>query len=107
VPAVPPSGQHAGPATDGKPRIDVTASERSVGWAAGALIGTPGDLNRFLVALLGGRLLEPAQIAEMARTWTRRTSTRWRGSWYGLGIATFRLSCVGFAWTHGGIAPGT
>ncbi len=28
------------------------------------------------------------------------------GSWYGLGIATLRLSCVGFAWTHGGIAPG-
>ena len=28
------------------------------------------------------------------------------GGWVWLGIATFRLSCGGFAWTHGGIAPG-
>jgi D-alanyl-D-alanine carboxypeptidase len=28
------------------------------------------------------------------------------GSRYGLGLATFALSCGGFAWTHGGNAPG-
>jgi D-alanyl-D-alanine carboxypeptidase len=28
------------------------------------------------------------------------------GSRYGLGIATFTLSCGGYAWTHGGVAPG-
>lgn len=28
------------------------------------------------------------------------------GSRYGLGLATFKLSCGGFAWTHGGNAPG-
>jgi D-alanyl-D-alanine carboxypeptidase len=28
------------------------------------------------------------------------------GSRYGLGLATFALSCGGFAWTHGGISPG-
>jgi D-alanyl-D-alanine carboxypeptidase len=94
------------PAMDGKAPVDVTESEPSTGWAAGALVGTPGDLNRFLVALLGGRLLKPAQLAEMKKTVDAPNFDSVGGSRYGLGIATFKLSCGGFAWTHGGIAPG-
>jgi D-alanyl-D-alanine carboxypeptidase len=94
------------PAMDGKAPVDITESDPSPGWAAGALIGTPSDLNRFLAGLFGGRLLKPAQLAEMKRTVDAPGFDTVGGSRYGLGVATFKLSCGGFAWTHGGIAPG-
>ncbi|MEU8378426.1 serine hydrolase domain-containing protein [Streptosporangium sp. NPDC048865] len=88
------------------PWADVTRFDPSSGWAAGQLIGTPGDLNRFMLALLNGELLEPAQLAEMKKTVAAPGSDTVGGGRYGLGLATFRLSCGGFAWTHGGNAPG-
>jgi D-alanyl-D-alanine carboxypeptidase len=94
------------PAVEGEPAVDITESEPSGGWAAGALIGTPSDVNRFLAGLLGGKLLKPAQLAEMQKTVDAPGYDTVGGSRYGLGIATFNLSCGGFAWTHGGIAPG-
>ncbi|BCJ55499.1 serine hydrolase [Actinoplanes sp. NBRC 14428] len=94
------------PAVDGKPAIDITRSEPSAGWSAGGLIGTPADLNRFFAGLLGGKLLAPAQLAEMKKTVDAPGFDTVGGSRYGLGLATFKLSCGGFAWTHGGIAPG-
>ncbi|MBF8184244.1 beta-lactamase family protein [Nonomuraea sp. K274] len=89
-----------------QPWIDVTTFDPSSGWAAGQLIGTPGDLNRFLVALLNGELLEPAQLAEMKKTVNAPDSGATEGGRYGLGLSTVKLSCGGFAWTHGGDAPG-
>jgi D-alanyl-D-alanine carboxypeptidase len=86
--------------------IDVTAAEQSPAWAAGALVGTPTDINSFLVGLLGGKLLKPAELAEMKKTVDAPGFDTVGGSRYGLGIATFNLSCGGFAWTHGGVAPG-
>jgi D-alanyl-D-alanine carboxypeptidase len=94
------------PAAGGKPAIDITESEPSAGWAAGALIGPPSDINRFLTGLFGGKLLKPAQLAEMKKTVDAPGFDTVGGSRYGLGVATFQLSCGGFAWTHGGIAPG-
>ena len=94
------------PAVDGAAAIDITESDPSAGWAAGALVGTPSDINRFLTGLLGGKLLKPAQLAEMKKTVDAPGFDTVGGSRYGLGIATFDLSCGGFAWTHGGIAPG-
>ncbi len=94
------------PAMDGKAPVDITESDPSAGWAAGALIGTPSDLNRFLTGLLGGTVLKPAQLAQMKKTVNAPQFDTVGGSRYGLGIATFKLSCGGFAWTHGGIAPG-
>jgi D-alanyl-D-alanine carboxypeptidase len=94
------------PAVEGKAPVDITESEPSGGWAAGALVGPPSDINRFLAALLGGKLLAPAQLAEMQRTVDAPGFDTVGGSRYGLGLATFKLSCGGFAWTHGGIAPG-
>jgi D-alanyl-D-alanine carboxypeptidase len=94
------------PAAGGGAPVDITASDPSGGWAAGALIGTTGDLNRFLAGLLGGRLLKPAQLAEMKKTVDAPGFDTVGGSRYGLGLATFALSCGGFAWTHGGVAPG-
>ncbi|MDG4832783.1 serine hydrolase [Solwaraspora sp. WMMD1047] len=86
--------------------IDVTEQEPSMAWAAGALVSTPGDVNRFLTALLAGRLLGPAQLRQMQTTVDAPGFDTVGGSRYGLGLATFKLSCGGFAWSHGGNAPG-
>jgi len=94
------------PGVDGKPPVDITESEPSAGWSAGALIGPPSDLNRFLTGLFGGKLLKPAQLAEMQKTVDAPEFDTVGGSRYGLGIATFKLSCGGVSWGHGGIAPG-
>jgi CubicO group peptidase (beta-lactamase class C family) len=85
---------------------DVTVQDPSAGWAAGQLIGTPADLIRFFRALIGGRLLAPEQLKQMQTTVNAPTFDHIGGARYGLGLATFRLSCGGFAWAHGGDIPG-
>jgi D-alanyl-D-alanine carboxypeptidase len=90
----------------GKPLVDVTEQEPSMGWAAGALISTPSDLNKFFGALIGGKLLKPAQLEEMLTTVEAPDAGPRGAARYGLGIQTFKLSCGGFAWSHGGDAPG-
>ncbi|MER5349079.1 serine hydrolase domain-containing protein [Kitasatospora sp. NPDC002551] len=99
-----PHGYAAGP--DGS-LADVTELDPSWAWAAGQLISTPGDLNRFFSALMGGRLLKPAQLAEM------RTTVKIpegpgvsKGEEYGLGLIRRPLSCGKVAWGHGGATPG-
>lgn len=44
-------------------RIDVTLLNPSLVWAGGEAVSTVADLNTFFGALLGGRLLPPAQLA--------------------------------------------
>ncbi|GAA1028798.1 serine hydrolase domain-containing protein [Virgisporangium ochraceum] len=88
------------------PFVDVTEQDTSLAWAAGQLIGTPGDLNRFFGALLDGKLLRAEQLAAMKSTVDAPGFSTVDGPRYGLGIGTFPLSCGGFAWTHGGNAPG-
>lgn len=85
---------------------DVTEMDPSMGWAAGQLVGTPRDLNRFMTALLDGELLAPAQLAEMKKTVPAPDFDLTGDATYGLGLGTFSLSCGGRAWTHGGDAPG-
>ena len=60
------------------------------------MISTTGDLSRFFSALLGGRLLHPAQLAEMKVT-VRATELdpAWPGARYGLGLMEIPLSCGG------------
>jgi D-alanyl-D-alanine carboxypeptidase len=99
-----PKGYFA--AKPGEALVDVTEMDPSMAWAAGQLIGTPSDLNRFLTALLGGELLEPAQLKEMQTTVEAPDASVRGDTRYGLGLAMFRLSCGGFAWSHGGDAPG-
>ncbi|WP_437783447.1 serine hydrolase domain-containing protein [Sorangium sp. So ce1097] len=93
-----PRGYHAD-SVDG-PMVDATELDPSFGWAAGEVIATPSDLNRFFLALFGGELLEPAQLEEM-RT-TVEAPGMWPGAQYGLGLFTTPLSCGGLAWGHGG-----
>ncbi|MFG3404337.1 serine hydrolase domain-containing protein [Streptomyces sp. NPDC048142] len=95
-----PRGYHRSPA-DG-PLRDFTKMDPSAGWAAGQLISTNSDLNRFFTALLAGRLLPAAQLAEMRTTVPAGTS----GLRYGLGLTSRPLSCGGVYWGHGGDIAG-
>jgi D-alanyl-D-alanine carboxypeptidase len=78
--------------------IDITEYNPSVMGAAGELITTAADLNRFTAALLGGRLLPPALLERMKRV--EPPSTR------GLGLELLALSC-GTAYGHSGDALGS
>ncbi|WP_052509478.1 serine hydrolase domain-containing protein [Kitasatospora griseola] len=90
-------------AADGSLR-DYTELDPSWGWAAGAMISTNTDVTRFYDALLGGRLLPAAQLAQM-RT-TVPAEELGAGVRYGLGLVSRPLSCGGLSWGHGGAIPG-
>ncbi|WP_073816204.1 serine hydrolase domain-containing protein [Kitasatospora sp. CB01950] len=77
---------------------DITELNPSMAGAAGELISTTDDLARFDAALLGGRLLPPAQLAEMTTTVAADEQPPTR---YGLGLMQLRLSC-GDVWGHPG-----
>jgi D-alanyl-D-alanine carboxypeptidase len=83
---------------------------RSMTWAdaAGALVSTQRDLDRFFTALLGGRLLPPAQLAEMRRTVPvgEDYEIAFPGLRYGLGLMQEPLTCGGHRWGHGGDLAG-
>jgi D-alanyl-D-alanine carboxypeptidase len=83
--------------------IDVTEFNPSLAGAAGAMISTTDDANRFLRALLSGRVLKPAQLAELKKTvpTSEQFQTFLPGARYGLGIMFVPNSCGG-AWSHGG-----
>ncbi|MFI6686752.1 serine hydrolase domain-containing protein [Streptomyces sp. NPDC050485] len=83
---------------------DFTEMDSSMAWATGAIVSTNTDLNRFYTALLGGRLLAPAQLAQM-RT-TVPADEIGPGVRYGLGLQSKPLSCGGVYWGHGGTTPG-
>ncbi|MFE3152857.1 MULTISPECIES: serine hydrolase domain-containing protein [unclassified Streptomyces] len=96
------SGPHPrGYAQPGKdaPLLDITEVDPSVGGAAGGMISSGTDLNRFLGALLRGDLLRPAELREMMKT--RCTGSK-GGRRYGLGLESRPLPGGGLYWGHGG-----
>ncbi|WTQ56882.1 beta-lactamase family protein [Streptomyces sp. NBC_00158] len=95
-----PKGHHQD--SPGAPVRDVTDIDPSAAWAAGQMISTNSDLNRFFTALLAGRLLQPAQLAQMRTTVPLGDS----GAGYGLGLISRPLSCGGVYWGHGGDITG-
>ncbi|WP_437610062.1 serine hydrolase domain-containing protein [Sorangium sp. So ce834] len=96
-----PRGYHA---DLGEPLRDVTELDPSIAGASGNMISTPSDMNRFFTALLGGELLEPAELEEMRATVD--ASDQWPGYRYGLGLSSLPLRCGGVLWGHGGDIPG-
>lgn len=73
-------------------RIDLTDNTHFVGSSSGGLISTMGDLNTFLAALFGGRLLSPSLLAEM--------EARPAPSAYGLGVWKGASGCPGVQRFH-------
>lgn len=99
-------GMEAGPDDPFGPPVDVTLMNPSWGGSAGAMISTTEDGGTFLRALLGGKVLRPAQLAEMKRTVP--TPPEWSGvpgTRYGLGLIWTPNSCGG-SWSHGGTIHG-
>ncbi|MER6106377.1 serine hydrolase domain-containing protein [Streptomyces sp. NPDC001832] len=89
----------------GAPLRDGTEFDPSWGWAAGQMISTNSDLNRFFTALLAGRLLPADQLDQM-RTTVPAGYPFGSGARYGLGLVSMPLSCGGVYWGHGGSTTG-
>lgn len=87
----------------GAPLVDSTEQTASWAQAAGAMISNPADLNTFVSALLGGRLL-PARLmdAMLAVSPTDAAGTRF----YGLGLRRYDLSCGVSVYGHTGTVQG-
>jgi D-alanyl-D-alanine carboxypeptidase len=79
--------------------VDMTAFNPSVAYASGAMISSGADMDRFLAALLGGRLLPPAELRAMKTT---RPTGDSAGDGYGLGLESTPLPCGGRYWGHDG-----
>jgi D-alanyl-D-alanine carboxypeptidase len=87
------------PWTDGTLK-DFTLCDMSWGWAAGEIVSTARDLDVFYRALLTGRLLKPAQLAQMQTTVPQVPEDPAAGG-YGLGLYWVDLPCGRF-WGHDG-----
>ncbi|WP_367044351.1 serine hydrolase domain-containing protein [Streptomyces sp. Je 1-332] len=79
---------------------DVTALNPGIAGAAGELISTLADLDRFYAALLAGRLLPASQLRQML-------NTRAAQGHYGMGLYPQKLPCGTTAWGHNGRIPGS
>jgi D-alanyl-D-alanine carboxypeptidase len=83
--------------TDGS---DVTDLDPRVAGAAGELVTTLADLDRFYAALLGGELLPPHRLREMR-------DTRAAHGLYGMGLFPAKLPCGTTVWGHNGRISGS
>lgn len=92
----------AGPKHDD--HVDVSGNSPRWGGAAGAIVSNAEDWSRFYEALMGGKLLPAAQLAQLRDT-VQVFPDQPDGPGYGLGIDTKTTSCGTF-WGHGGGLPG-
>jgi D-alanyl-D-alanine carboxypeptidase len=79
--------------------VDVSELNPSVAYASGAMISSGADIDRFLGALLRGRLLPPAELRAMQTTNPTGDAS---GDAYGLGLQSTPLPCGGQYWGHDG-----
>ncbi|WP_229909861.1 serine hydrolase domain-containing protein [Streptomyces flavofungini] len=77
--------------------VDKTEWNVSAADASGALVSSAGDVTAFWTALLSGKLLAPAQLAEMKRTIPDDSAGR-----YGLGVERYEPRPGLVAWGHSG-----
>ncbi|MBQ0988075.1 beta-lactamase family protein [Streptomyces sp. F63] len=80
--------------------VDVTELNPSTAGAAGEMVSTLGDLDRFLRALLRGELLPGPELRRMTDT----SVTHGR---YGYGLFPERLPCGVTVWGHNGSISGS
>ncbi|MEU9898816.1 serine hydrolase domain-containing protein [Streptomyces phaeochromogenes] len=81
------------------PTYDVTELNPTLAGGGGDMISDARDLNRFYSALMRGKLLPRAQLAEMRTT---VEAPGLPGVGYGLGLAERTLSCGVVVWGHHG-----
>ena len=98
-----PQGYHL--SAEGKLE-DITEMDPVWGWAAGAMVSTPSELNTFFQAVFDGRLLTQSSIDEMKNGAVDASSYLGPGTVYGLGLIGTPLSCGGTSWGHGGTIHG-
>ncbi|MFJ7964622.1 serine hydrolase domain-containing protein [Streptomyces sp. NPDC096324] len=79
---------------------DVTELDPRVAGAAGELVSTLADLNRFYAALLDGTLLPSRRLREMLDTRAAHGS-------YGMGLFPVKLPCGTTVWGHNGRISGS
>lgn len=84
------------PVADGL--VDITRYSAAWAWAAGGIVSTAEDLNRFYAALLTGGLLRPSQLRAMQEV----DPTADPSLALGLGIARVTLPDGSVAWGNGG-----
>lgn len=89
------------PDSAGAPLVDAT--QQTVSWAqsAGALISSTRDLDTFLSALLGGRLMSATRLGQMERMIPVNSTQA-----YGLGLRRRDLSCGVSVYGHTGAVQG-
>lgn len=86
---------------------DLTELSPSYAFGVGEIISTASDLGVFLQALLGGRVLAPAQLDEMLTMTPVPDGTWLDGYSYGLGISAVTLPNGTTVYGHGGMINGT
>jgi D-alanyl-D-alanine carboxypeptidase len=102
-----PQGDIAGPhavgysmQAEGKPVAATTWATGGVG-AEGGIVASARDEARFLVALMQGKLLKPAQLAAL-----KSVAPAAEAGLYGLGTAVDPSGCAGTAYGHNGGGAG-
>lgn len=86
----------------GVPLTDISQQSPTLYGAQGAMISTTADLQRFITALFGGRLLPPAELDDMF-TVPAVASGPFR---YGMGLISYTLPNGVTVWGHTGQTPG-
>ncbi|MFF1374912.1 serine hydrolase domain-containing protein [Streptomyces sp. NPDC058308] len=81
--------------------INTARIDPSWSWAAGGMVSTARDWQRFQKALMSGKLLPKAQLKQMRTT----VPDPEEGGGYGLGLMKVTTSC-GTVWGHTGGLPG-
>jgi D-alanyl-D-alanine carboxypeptidase len=103
--SLPSPFMHGYTARPGGPPLDVSAFNSSWASSSGGIVSTTGDLDRFAGALLGGRLLAPAELAAMKRG-VGVPANPMGVSVYGLGLTKLRLPCGVTLYGNMGGLPG-
>jgi D-alanyl-D-alanine carboxypeptidase len=78
--------------------VDLADLNASQAWAAGEMVATAADINRFFAGLLGGKLLGAAELAAMLTTADNGGPDRG----YGLGLGRRDLGDGTVVWGHNG-----
>jgi D-alanyl-D-alanine carboxypeptidase len=91
--------------------VDLTGQSPTIAWSSGAVVSTPGDLDKFFRALMSGRVLPPRLLREMKRATpgSQNGPHPFYGGGtgaYGLGLVHYTWSSACGVWGHTGDFPG-